>query len=379
MDRLANVCVNTDLRFEDPNTIASFKQAIANAPDRVEIVIVVRIIHRDAVEEVPARRKSFGQQDVPHPLRARPIAIPFVVHRRVTVIDLEELLAFESHEIFDLDGPAIVRVIDVREHQLPGALALLEHRVHVVLHHLANAAAATGRLRGWLSAHRDEVFLATKTGERDGAAARAELERSLVRMGVDRVDMIQLHNLVEPDEWDVAFAPGGAVEGLAAARDEGLVDHVGVTGHGLRIAGMHLRSLADAPFASVLFPWNHSLAATYPDYVADVAMLRELCSNQGVAMQTIKSLARRRWADDAGPRFSWYEPIDDADARRRAIEFVLADPDLFLNTSSDARLLAETLEVAASPRTVPGDDQLDADRMTAGITPIFDGAELEVI
>ena len=66
-------------------------------------------------------------------------------------------------------------------------------------------------------------FSATKTRERSGEAARAGLEDSLRRLGVDQVDLIQLHNLVEEDEWREAFAPGGAVEALAAARDEGLV------------------------------------------------------------------------------------------------------------------------------------------------------------
>ena len=104
------------------------------------------------------------------------------------------------------------------------------------------------------------MFLATKTGERTGDAARAELERSLQRMDVDHVDLIQLHNLVEPDEWEVAHGPGGAVAALARARDEGLVRHIGVTGHGLRIARMHLASLERFPFDSVLFPYNHQLA-----------------------------------------------------------------------------------------------------------------------
>ena len=103
------------------------------------------------------------------------------------------------------------------------------------INHIDTAASygeAEDRLKPWLATHRDEVFLATKTGERNGDAARAELERSLERMGVDHIDMIQLHNLVEDDEWEVAHGPGGAVEALAKARDEGLVSHIGVTGHG---------------------------------------------------------------------------------------------------------------------------------------------------
>ncbi|MEQ8842182.1 MAG: aldo/keto reductase [Acidimicrobiales bacterium] len=235
------------------------------------------------------------------------------------------------------------------------------------------------RLRPFLADHRAEVFLATKTGARDGDGARRSLERSLERMGVGQVDLVQLHNLVEEDEWRTAFSPGGAVAALFAARDAGLCRHVGVTGHGLRIARMHLRSLGEAPFASVLFPYNHSLISTFPDYAADVDLLRDVCARQGVAAQTIKSLARRRWDDPDQPHFSWYEPIDDEGARRRAIEYVLGEPDLFLNTSSDARLLEETLAIAVDRRAPADDAQLARDRAQAGITPIFDGAGLELI
>ena len=94
------------------------------------------------------------------------------------------------------------------------------------------------RVGPWMAEHRDRFFLATKTAERTGDGARAGLERSLERLRVDHVDLIQLHNLVEPDEWDVAHGPGGAVEALARARDEGLCRFVGVTGHGTRIARM---------------------------------------------------------------------------------------------------------------------------------------------
>jgi len=258
----------------------------------------------------------------------------------------------------------------------------LETVVRFGVNHIDTAAsygASEDRLRSFLEDHRGDVFLATKTDERDGDGARRSLETSLERMGVDHVDMIQLHNLVEEDEWRTAFSPGGAVPALFAARDAGLCRHVGVTGHGLRIARMHLRSLGEAPFASVLFPWNHSLAAAFPDYAADVDLLRDVCTQQGVAAQSIKSIARRRWADTEQPRFSWYEPIDDEGARARATEFVLAEPDLFLNTSSDARLLEEILTVAAGKRRIPDAEQLARDRDDAGITPIFDGADLEVI
>ena len=236
------------------------------------------------------------------------------------------------------------------------------------------------RVAPWLAAHRDRFFLATKTGERTGAAARAELERSLERMGVDRVDLIQLHNLVEEDEFAVAHGPGGAVEALVQAREEGLVRFIGVTGHGLRIAGMHLRSLERFPFDSVLLPCNHTLLAD-DRYRADFEAVVALCAEREVAVQTIKSVARRRWTSPGGPRHSWYEPLRRGDAIGRAVRFVLSRPGLFLNSSSDADLLRPILEAAAAADATEAPDAsaLAGDVEALGMTPLFDGAALERI
>ena len=258
---------------------------------------------------------------------------------------------------------------------------VLEMLAEFGVNHLDTAASygdSELRLAPFLAARRDEFFLATKTGDRDGAGARASLERSLTRLGVDHVDLIQLHNLVEEDEWAVAHGPGGAVEALVRARDEGLVRFVGVTGHGLRIAGMHLRSLERFDFASVLLPYNFSLRRD-PSYRADVDALLQLCEARGVAVQTIKSVARRRWAEGEGPRYSWYRPLDNPAALDRAVRYVLSQPQLFLNTSSDARLLRPTLEAAGRALIAPSDEEMVADVETEGIEPLFDGRDLERI
>jgi aryl-alcohol dehydrogenase-like predicted oxidoreductase len=259
---------------------------------------------------------------------------------------------------------------------------VLQQLLDAGVNHLDTAASygeSERRIGPWMAEHRGRFFLATKTGERRGDAARAELERSLERLQVDSVDLIQLHNLVEPDEWEVAHGPGGAVEALAAARDEGLVRHIGVTGHGTRIARMHLRSLEAFPFASVLLPY--SFAALQDDaYRADVEELLAACADRGVAVQTIKAIARRRWPDGyGGRRFSWYEPVTDPDAIGRAVRWVLSHDQLFLNTSSDARLLAAALEAASTPAPVPSDAELEADVDALGVRPLFDGEALERI
>ncbi len=148
------------------------------------------------------------------------------------------------------------------------------------------------RLAPWLERHRDDFFLATKTDQRTADGARAQLEASLERLGVDSVDLIQLHNLVEADEWELAHGPGGALEAMVRARDEGLVRFIGVTGHGTRIAGRHLASLERFGYDSVLLPWNIALSRD-DGYRADVERLLAVCAERSVAVQLIKSVARR--------------------------------------------------------------------------------------
>ena len=260
--------------------------------------------------------------------------------------------------------------------------ATIEQVVAAGVNHFDTAASygeSELRLAPWLASNRSQVFLATKTGERAGDAARAELERSLERLGTDQVDLIQLHNLVEQDDWEQAHGPGGAVEALAQARDEGLVRFIGVTGHGTRIPGMHLKSLAEFDYASVLFPHNTTMMAN-PAYRADVEQLLAMCAERQVAAQTIKAIARGRWPEGFdGKRFSWYEPLEDHDAISRAIRAVLADPQLFVNTTSDARKLPVIFDAAASDLGAPTEDELRADVAAFGITPLFDGRELERI
>lgn len=237
---------------------------------------------------------------------------------------------------------------------------------------------AESNLAAWLANSRGRVFLATKTGERSGDAARRELESSLERMGVESVDLIQLHNLVETDEWEVAHAKGGAADAMFAARDEGLVRFVGVTGHGRRIPGVHLRSLAARDYDSVLLPYNHTMMS-WPDYRDDVEALLALCAERDVAVQTIKSIARGRWGDTDAKKFSWYEPISDPAAIGRAVRYVLSRGQLFLNSTSDARLLPLVLAAAEGDLSQPTDSEMAADEAAHGITPLFDGEALERI
>jgi aryl-alcohol dehydrogenase-like predicted oxidoreductase len=231
------------------------------------------------------------------------------------------------------------------------------------------------RLASFLQDHRQDFFLATKTGDRTHDAARASIERSLERMQVQQLDLIQFHNLSKDHEWDVAMGPGGALEAAVAARDEGLVRFIGVTGHGTRIAEMHLKSLAAFDFTSVLLPYNY-MEMQDERYATEFNELYALCAEKGVAMQTIKSIARRRWReDDDSPKFSWYEPIREDDALRRAVHWVLRRPGLFLNSSSDATLLPKIIQAAEEfkPDEVNElEQQVTADAAGQEMEPLFE-------
>ena len=141
---------------------------------------------------------------------------------------------------------------------------------------------------------------------------------------------------------------------------------------------MHLRSLQEFDFDSVLFPYNHLLLRD-DAYRADVDALRSVCRERDVAAQTIKAISRGRWPDPSMRRFSWYEPLDDPAAIARAVRHVLGQPDLFVNTSSDARLLPAAIAAAEGDLTLPTDEEMDADVDRFGITPLFAAGELERI
>jgi aryl-alcohol dehydrogenase-like predicted oxidoreductase len=222
------------------------------------------------------------------------------------------------------------------------------------------------RVAPWLARDRDAFFVATKTGKRDRAGAHEEIRRSLDRLGVDHVDLLQLHNLVDVIEWEQALREDGALEAVVEARDEGLVRHIGVTGHGLTVARMHVRSLERFPFDSVLAPYNF-VQMQDPVYAADFEALAKLCSERGVALQTIKSIALAPWNGREPTAGTWYEPLREQGDIDLAVHWVLGRPEVFLNTVGDVELLPKVLDAAERFEARPPDAALEA----LGATPLF--------
>lgn len=233
---------------------------------------------------------------------------------------------------------------------------LLEHKINHI-----DVAASYGeaelRLGPWMAQHRDSFFLATKTGEREFQPAYDEIRRSLERMRVDNVDLLQLHNLVGEEEWEVALGDGGALEAAVRARDEGLVRHIGVTGHGVEIADMHKRSLARFDFDSVLLPYNFPMMQN-PRYAADFESLVTICLERNVAIQTIKAITKANWDDRPQTAATWYEPLQDQGAIDTTVSWVLGRPDVFLNTVGDVDILPKVLDAAERFASRPSDQEM---------------------
>ena len=241
------------------------------------------------------------------------------------------------------------------------------------INHIDTAASygeAELRLGPWMAEHRDEYFLATKTGERTRAAAYEEIQRSLERLQTDHVDLIQLHNLVEESEWRTVFAPGGALEAVVQARDEGLVRAIGVTGHGVTVAAQNLRSLGEFDFDSVLLPYNFPMSRNAA-YLADFEQLVALCAEREVAVQTIKAITRAPWGDREQTAATWYEPLRDQDAIDTAVAWVLGRDGVFLNTVGDIHVLPLVLDAAERAAGRPSEEEMSRLESAFGLEPLF--------
>jgi len=248
----------------------------------------------------------------------------------------------------------------------------LEVLLHYGVNHIDVAASygdAELRIAPWLERYRGHFYLATKTDARTAQEAKEELHRSLERMRVDYVDLWQLHNLVDPIEWDVALSPGGALEAAIEARTQ-LVRAIGVTGHGLQIAATHRRSLERFDFDTVLLPYNY-LTMQSPYYAENFNALVATCQQRNVAVQTIKSIAYRPWMGRPHTHSVWYEPLEDQQDIDRAVHWVLQRQGLFLNTAGDIHLLPRVLDAASRFQAGTPDEEMQAMVARLAMEPLF--------
>jgi aryl-alcohol dehydrogenase-like predicted oxidoreductase len=226
------------------------------------------------------------------------------------------------------------------------------------------------RIGSWISRYGKTFFLATKTGERTLDKARAEIHRSLERLQVTQVDLLQLHNLVDPQEWETALGSGGALEAAIEAREQGLTRFIGITGHGLTAAAMHRQALERFDFDSVLLPFSYIMTQNQ-QYHSDFLRLMEICRSRNVAVQTIKSLVHTPWGNQVPNRATWYRPLEKQADIDLAVHWVLGHTGLFLNSVGDVNILPRVLDAANRFVAPPTDNEMQAQVDELGMQPLF--------
>ena len=240
-----------------------------------------------------------------------------------------------------------------------GSQAEADRTLDVLLYYGVNhidVAASYGdaelRIAPWLRRYPKHFFIATKTAERTAQGGKEELHRSLDRMGVDYVDLWQLHNLVDPIDWDTALSPGGVIEAAVEAKQQGLIGGIGVTGHGLQIAATHRRSLERFDFDSVLLPYNF-ITMKNEYYAANFNALLDTCQERNIAVQTIKVIALQPWMAQSHTHTTWYQPLHNQGDIDMAVWWALARPGIFLNTVGDLSLLPKFLDAVQRFEELP--------------------------
>jgi predicted aldo/keto reductase-like oxidoreductase len=231
------------------------------------------------------------------------------------------------------------------------------------------------RIGPWMKEHRKTFFLATKTEKRTYLEAKEELYKSLDRLKVDYVDLWQMHNLVNPDQWETAQNDGGTIDAFIEAKEEGLVRFVGVTGHGLAAPRRHLQSLEQYKFNSVLLPYNFIMMKD-EKYASDFAKLEKYCVENKVAIQTIKTISKGPLGDKKSKHAVWYDPLDNPQSIANAVNWSFGNPNIFISTVGDVQLLKHLLQAAANFDSRPSDEEMQEDIEKYGITPLFKGEEI---
>lgn len=201
-----------------------------------------------------------------------------------------------------------------------------------------------------LRQHREELFVGCKTQEREYEGARRELERSLDRLGVDSIDLYQVHGLETGEELETVTEPDGALAAIREAKAEGLVDHIGLTSHGKPdLIHEALDRVEDAE--TVMFPLNPVVAGKSGEQY-DYEGVLDRAAEEGVGTLGIKAFAKGPWppADELAPAdrpyATWYEPVGKPAAVQERFGFAAAQGLTSVVTPGDPTLVTMVLDAA---------------------------------
>jgi predicted aldo/keto reductase-like oxidoreductase len=226
------------------------------------------------------------------------------------------------------------------------------------------------RLGPWLEKYRDQFFLGCKTELRGREEASQQLRQSLERLRVDSFDLFQLHAVTTMEELERCFSPGGSMEAIVEARDQGLTRYVGITSHGLQAPTVQMEALRRFDFDSLLFTLNFQMWANGA-YRRDATELLKIAAERDVGTMVIKTWARGPWGEKEHRYHCWYEPFDDAEMIEQALRFTLSQPVTGAISAGDARLLPMILQAAERFQPMDEAEQAALLATAAEYEPLF--------
>lgn len=229
---------------------------------------------------------------------------------------------------------------------------------------------AEERLGPWLARERGRFFVGCKTMERAKAGAEVELRQSLERLKIDHFDLYQIHAITSMEELDEVTRSGGALEAFIGARDEGLIDYIGITGHGINVPAILLEALRRFDFDSVLFPINFVQYGN-STYRKNTEELLQQCRAKDVGIMVIKSIAKGPWGEQTKTHDTWYHPFTDADQIQQAVDFVLSQDVTGLCTAGDIKVLPLVLRACENFTALTKGEQEELIDNVAECEPLF--------
>jgi aryl-alcohol dehydrogenase-like predicted oxidoreductase len=198
------------------------------------------------------------------------------------------------------------------------------------------------KLGKWVKEYRDDVFLGCKTGKRTKKEAEEELRRSLERLQTDYFDLYQFHGLDTPGDLAMVVGEAGALQAFKEAKEEGLINHIGITSHNpVNI----LKALELHDFDTVLLPVNYVLHA-HPEPRNDYEPVLKKARERNIGVIAMKSIAKGPYPTEERTRNTWYQPFTACDEIEEALRFTLSQPVTTAATSSDMEVARMQIEVA---------------------------------
>lgn len=217
-----------------------------------------------------------------------------------------------------------------------------------------------------LQPYRKDCFLACKTTQRQADGARQELDGSLAALRTEYLDLYQLHAIKTDEDVETAFGPGGAMEVLQTAREEGQVRFLGFTAHSVQAA---MAAMDRFEFDTIMFPINF---VTWWGGNFGAQVIARACQ-QNMGIIAIKSMCWGPWPEGVKRTHPscWYRPIADREQARLALSFTFSQGSAANLPPADEDLFWMAVELLPELKTLDEADEARLRRLAAQEVPLF--------